>query len=85
MEQRHESRARELEAIAATTRQQSEVQRLRDARAHAVELGAKDAQVRAKARGRASDGRWTMDDGRRGPFMNDAPVPAARARLWLAD
>ena len=47
MEQRHETRARELEAIAATTRQQSEVQRLRDARAHAIELGAKDAQVRS--------------------------------------
>ena len=65
MEQRHESRARELEAIAATTRQQSEVQRLRDARAHAVELGAKDAQVRAERAGERAmdDGRWTMDDG----------------------
>ena len=64
MEQRHESRARELEAIAATTRQQSEVQRLRDARAHAVELGAKDAQVSMRANERWDDGRWTMDDGR---------------------
>ena len=45
MEARHERRARELEQVAAATRQQQEVQRLRDARAHAAQLAAKDAQI----------------------------------------
>ena len=45
MEARHEQRARELEAVASTSRQQAEVARLRDARQHALAIREKDRQI----------------------------------------